>query len=145
MLNILIKKFLFSIPLIICGCGESFDYSGLIFYDTRSTTAFIPGNMVNHTLHIGRDELGKIYFITIYDEFSPDYASKINLKLDRDASIRKGFIKLSVKTTLDELIIYPTTTRSPKSIDLIREVNGKIVIDRLDPVVAEDLIVKYSK
>ena len=131
--------------LFIYGCGDSSDYSGLIFYDTKSSTSSLPGNNLNHGIHIGRNEHGKIYFITIYDEFSIDYSSKIILKLDRDTSVRKGFISLTVTTDLDKLIIYPKTKRDPHFIDLLREVKGKIIIDKIDPIVAEGLILKYSK
>ena len=72
-------------------------------------------------------------------------AQKIELKLDRNSSVRRGFVSLTVTTDLDKLVIYPSRKRSEQDIDLIRAVKGNIIIEKVDKMAAEALILKYSK
>ena len=130
--------------LFLFGCMEK-NYSDLIFYDSFSNRSDIGAVKINKSLNIGRNESGEIYFIVIYDEYDAEYNHKINLKLDRDSSVRHGFKRLEISTDGDVMVVYPDRQRGDGQIDLFFVENGKVLIRKISLTECVHLIAKYKK
>ena len=130
--------------LFLFGCMD-INYSDLIFYDSFSNRSDIGAVKIHNSLNIGRNESGEIYFIVIYDEYDSEYKYKINLKLDRDSSVRHGFKRLEISTDGDAMVVYPNRQRGDGQIDLFLVENGKVVIRKITLTECVHLIAKYKK